>query len=332
MTLTNIAMLEPWIKIAKGENVADNVAVLLKTLGLPLIGLLVFLMLWQVAASNINTSLGQFPGPAEAYDQAKGLISEHIAEREKAEAFYERQEKRNAERVANDPDYVPKIRPYTGKPTYFDQIGTSLVTVMSGFLLASAIAIPFGIIIGLSANLYSAFNPLIQILKPVSPLAWLPIVTMVVSALYVSDDPMVPKSFVTSMITVMLCCLWPTVLNTAVGVASIPKDLVNVSQVLRLSYLEHVRKIVLPASIPMVFTGLRLSLGIAWMVLIAAEMLAQNPGLGKFVWDEFQNGSSDSLGRIMVAVLTIGIIGFLLDRAMLMLQRQFSWDKSATLR
>ena len=116
------------------------------------------------------------------------------------------------------------------------------------------------------------------------------------------------------------------------GVASIPKDLVNVSKVLRLSYLEHVIKIVLPASVPMVFTGLRLSLGIAWMVLIAAEMLAQNPGLGKFVWDEFQNGSSDSLGRIMVAVLTIGIIGFLLDRAMLMIQRRVSWDKAATLR
>ena len=132
MTLTNIAMIEPWIKIAKGENVADNIRILLTTLGLPLVGLLVFLMLWQVAASNINTSLGQFPGPVEALDQARGLVSEHIAEREKAEAFYERQEARNAERVANDPDYEPKIRPYTGKPTYFDQIGTSLITVMSG--------------------------------------------------------------------------------------------------------------------------------------------------------------------------------------------------------
>ena len=89
MTLTNIAMIEPWIKIAKGENVAENIRILLTTLGLPLVGLLVFLMLWQVAASNINTSLGQFPGPVEALDQAKGLVSEHIAEREKAEAFYE---------------------------------------------------------------------------------------------------------------------------------------------------------------------------------------------------------------------------------------------------
>ena len=121
----------------------------------------------------------------------------------------------------------------------------------------------------------------------------------------------------------MLCSLWPTLINTAVGVTSVSSDLVNVSRVLRLNWLRHVRSIVLPSAVPMIFTGLRLSLGIAWMVLIAAEMLAQNPGLGKFVWDEFQNGSSDSLGRIMVAVLTIGMIGYLLDRGMLLLQKYF---------
>ena len=110
------------------------------------------------------------------------------------------------------------------------------------------------------------------------------------------------------------------------------KDLQNVSHVLRLSWWTHVRKIVLPSAIPMIFTGLRLSLGIAWMVLIAAEMLSQNPGLGKFVWDEFQNGSSNSLGRIMVAVVVIGLIGFALDRMMLFLQSKVSWDKSVSLR
>ena len=122
------------------------------------------------------------------------------------------------------------------------------------------------------------------------------------------------------------------VINTAFGVSTINSDLVNVSKVLRLKALTHVRKIVLPASIPMIFTGMRLSLGIAWMVLIAAEMLAQNPGLGKFVWDEFQNGSSDSLGRIMAAVIVIGFIGFLLDRTMLQLQKFVSWDKTSTVR
>jgi nitrate/nitrite transport system permease protein len=122
------------------------------------------------------------------------------------------------------------------------------------------------------------------------------------------------------------------VINTSVGVSSIDKDLVNVSQVLRLPALKHVQKIVLPASIPAIFTGMRLSLGVAWMVLIAAEMLAQSPGLGKFVWDEFQNGSSDSLGRIMAAVVVIGFIGFMLDRVMLEIQRVVSWDKSSVLR
>ena len=126
--------------------------------------------------------------------------------------------------------------------------------------------------------------------------------------------------------------MWPTIINTTVGVSTIDNDLKNVSRVLRLSWWTNVYKIVLPSSIPMMFAGLRVSLGIGWMVLIAAEMLAQNPGLGKFVWDEFQNGSSNSLARIMVAVLAIGLIGFLLDRLMLLLQRYVSWDKTAVIR
>tara|TARA_R110002050_G_scaffold75830_8_gene162292 strand:- start:991 stop:1995 length:1005 start_codon:yes stop_codon:yes gene_type:complete len=332
IALSNLPWLEPIVKIIQGDNISQNVQIIAKAIGVPLAGILVFLMIWHGAASNIETSLGNFPGPADVYEQSKGLITEHFAEREKAEAFYGRQDERNAARMANDPDYVPKIRDYTGKATYFDQILTSLITVLTGFILASIIAIPLGILTGLSSTLNAAFNPIIQIFKPVSPLAWLPLVTMVVSAVYVSDDPTVPKSFINSMITVMLCSLWPTLLNTSVGVASISPDLQNVSQVLRLNFITHVTKIVLPSAIPMMFTGLRLSLGIAWMVLIAAEMLAQNPGLGKFVWDEFQNGSSDSLGRIMVAVITIGLIGFALDRLMLSLQKAVSWDKSANVR
>ncbi|MEP4890164.1 MAG: ABC transporter permease [Aliiglaciecola sp.] len=304
----------------------------LKTIMLPVIGLVVFIGLWNVLAKNIDTSLGQFPGTTAVWQQAKVLVDEHYAQQNKAEAFYERQHKRNAERVAKDPNYQPKIRAFTGAPTFFQQIWTSLYTVMIGFLMASLIAVPLGILCGLSRSSYAAINPLIQLFKPISPLAWLPLVTMVVSAVYVSEDPMFAKSFITSAATVALCCLWPTLINTAVGVSSIDKDLINVSKVLRLNPLQHVIKIVMPSSIPAIFTGLRLSLGIGWMVLIAAEMLAQNPGLGKFVWDEFQNGSSESLARIMVAVLTIGIIGFILDRLMLQLQKWVSWDKSATLR
>jgi len=315
-----------------GKNVLGTIMSTVPKLLMPLIGILLFLAIWNVVAKNIDTSLGQFPGPAEVWEQTFVLIDEHNAQREKADAFYVRQDERNEARVAQDPTYVPKIREFTGAPTFFDQIWTSLYTVMVGFFIAGIVAVPVGILCGLSKSAYSAINPLIQIFKPVSPLAWLPLVTMVVSAAYVSDDPMFSKSFITSAFTVSLCCLWPTLINTAVGVSNIDSDLVNVSKVLRLRPLSHVQKIVLPASIPMIFTGLRLSLGIGWMVLIAAEMLAQNPGLGKFVWDEFQNGSSESLARIMVAVITIGLIGFLLDRLMLSVQRLVSWDKIAVLR
>ncbi len=308
-----------------------NTSMLLALL-LPAIGISLFLMLWSAAAPKIDTSLGAFPGPAQVWEQTLTLWDEHVQEREKEEAFYIRQEERNAQRLAQDPSYEVKIRPYTGKATFIDQIGTSLVTVLAGFILASLIAIPLGIFIGLSERLNQAVNPIIQVFKPVSPLAWLPLVTMVVSAVYVSEDPLFEKSFITSLITVSLCSLWPTLLNTAVGVANIDKDLMNVSQVLRLSTLTHIRKIILPSSIPMMFTGLRLSIGIAWMVLIAAEMLAQNPGLGKFVWDEFQNGSSNSLARIIVAVLTIGFVGYCLDRIMLLIQQRVNWDKSTQVR
>lgn len=302
----------------------------------PVVAILIFLMLWTVGARQVHTSLGVLPDPLTVWGQGVALWQEHQALRAKEDAFYERMQKRidraiaagkPAERIAS-----LKGRDYTGPETFIDQIITSLGTVATGFLLASIIAIPLGILIGMSSTLYQAFNPIIQLLKPISPLAWLPLVTIVVSALYVSKDPMFSKSYITSAITVTLCCLWPTIINTAVGVTGVSKDLINVSRVLRLGLLTKTFKIVLPSAIPMMFTGLRLSLGIGWMVLIAAEMLAQNPGLGKFVWDEFQNGSSNSLARIMVAVIVIGFIGFLLDRGMLLLQKTVSWDRNAVLR
>ena len=316
----------------KKINWHEQLRLVVTKLGVPLVAIGIFLALWGGIASQIETSLGQLPGPIKVWQQTVALFDEHKEERLKEQAFYERQEKRNAAKLAKNPDAEVKMRPYTGKPTFFDQILTSVITVATGFLLASILAIPIGIVCGLSATLYTAMNPLIQVFKPVSPLAWLPIVTMVVSAVYISDDPMFSKSYLNSAITVTLCCLWPTIINTTVGVSSIDKDLINVSRVLRLGWFTKVTKIVIPASTPMMFAGLRVSLGIGWMVLIAAEMLAQNPGLGKFVWDEFQNGSSNSMARIMVAVFAIGLIGFMLDRIMLMLQRAVSWDKKAVLR
>lgn len=326
LQVSGLTWFVPFTKMAAGEPPKEQFKELWLIMGIPILAFVGFLFLWGQLAQSVETSLGKIPGPVQVWHEAQGLWDEHKQEREKEAAFYERQEKRNAAKLAEDPNAEVRIRDYTGKPTYVDQIFTSLKTVFLGFIFATIFAVPIGIFCGLSPVVNAAFNPIIQIFKPVSPLAWLPIVTMVVSATYVtSEDAWFEKSFLNSAITVTLCSLWPTLINTAVGVASIDKDLMNVGKVLQLGWWTKITKLVLPSSLPLIFTGLRLSLGVGWMVLIAAEMLAQNPGLGKFVWDEFQNGSSHSLGRIMVAVLTIGIIGFLLDRIMYTLQNMFTF-------
>jgi nitrate/nitrite transport system permease protein len=268
----------------------------------PLVGIVGFLVLWAVLAPQVQTSLGALPGPGDVWSAFLGLMDENAAARIDAAAA------------------VASGSTYTGPPTFIDQIFTSLQTVGLGFVLSSLIAVPLGLVAGLSKRFNAAINPLVQVMRPISPLAWLPIVTMVVSASITSDDPTLPKSFVISAIVVMMCSLWPTLINTAVGTASIDKDLLNVGRVLRLGWFAKLTRLILPSSLPYIFTGMRLSLGVGWMVLIAAEMLAQNPGLGKFVWDEFQNGSEKSLARIMVAVVVIGLIGFALDRIMMALQ------------
>ena len=318
--------LVPLLKIAAGDSPKEQMGELKRVLVIPLIGILAFLAMWAALAPQVQTSLGAVPGPAQVWTQTVNLWEDHVREREKADAFYERQDARNAKFAAEGKTDRIKHRTYTGKPTYIDQIGTSLKTVGLGFLIATIIAVPLGIASGLSRTFNGAINPLIQIFKPVSPLAWLPIVTMIVSATYANPYDWLSKSLLISAVTVTLCSMWPTLINTALGVSSIDRDLMNVGKVLQLPRLTTIRKVVLPSAMPLIFTGLRLSLGVGWMVLIAAEMLAQNPGLGKFVWDEFQNGSSDSLARIMVAVLTIGLIGFLLDRVMYALQAAFTYS------
>jgi len=328
LNLTGLGFLVPVLRLANGEEPKQQFKLMWLTLGIPLVSIVLFLLLWSVSAAQVKTSLGIVPGPVQVFNASLGLVADHQEQRLKEKKFYQRLEVRNQKKLAADPDAVIKHRKYTGKPTYLDQIGVSLYTVFAGFLLAALIAVPLGVIGGLSPVAMAAFNPIIQIFKPVSPLAWLPIVTMVVSAVYTTQNGMFEKSFLTSAITVTLCSLWPALINTALGVASIDKDLINVGKVLRLGYFSQIFKIVLPSSLTYIFTGLRLSLGVGWMVLIAAEMLAQNPGLGKFVWDEFQNGSSQSLSRIMVAVLTIGIIGMTLDRLMMVLENIFTFGEN----
>ncbi len=321
-----LSWVTPALKLAGGDDPRTNGRDIWQLLGVPLLAILLFLAAWGTLAPKVQTSLGAIPGPAEVWEQAVNLHGDYLREKEKEAEFYARQDERNARYAEAGQDERIKWRDYTGAPTYYAQIWTSIKTVFFGFLLATLIAVPLGIMSGLSKTVNAAINPLVQIFKPVSPLAWLPIVTMVVSAVYVTNDGLFAKSFLVSAITVTLCSLWPTLINTALGVASIDKDLVNVGKVLKLGTWTKITKLVLPSALPLIFTGLRLSLGVGWMVLIAAEMLAQNPGLGKFVWDEFQNGSSDSLARIIVAVLTIGIIGYMLDRLMYALQSMFTYS------
>ncbi|MFA5920373.1 MAG: ABC transporter permease [Methylococcaceae bacterium] len=326
--ITGLTWFVPLVKIAAGENPVQQARQLFLVMGVPIIAFTLFLGLWSFSASQVNTSLGAIPGPVAVWHEAGGLLEEHFAEKEKAARYYQRQQERNAQTLTENPEAEIKLRPYNGQATYLDKIFTSLYTVFAGFVIATLIAVPLGLLCGMSPVVNTAINPLIQIFKPVSPLAWLPIVTLVVSAAYMTtEDSWFEKSFLTSAITVTLCSLWPTLINTAVGVSSIDKDLVNVGKVLRLNWFTQIKKIIVPSALPYIFTGMRLSLGVGWMVLIAAEMLAQNPGLGKFIWDEFQNGSSNSLGRIMVAVFTIGIIGFVLDRIMQSLQKVFSFGR-----
>jgi nitrate/nitrite transport system permease protein len=320
LVLLGLGFIVPVVRISCGEDSRLQLKALWRQLGVPVLAMLLFVLLWSFTAARIHTSLGQIPGPTAVWQQAGALWADHKAERERAATFYERQQRRKAEMIAADPSANPSAVRYTGRPTYIDQIFTSLKTVFTGFLLATLLAVPIGILCGMSRTLDAAFTPFVQVFKPISPLAWLPIVTLVVSALYVSEDPLFEKSFLVSATTVALCSLWPTVINTSLGVSSIDKDLLNVAKVLKLGWRTRLLKLVLPSSLPLIFTGMRLSLGVGWMVLIAAEMLAQNPGLGKFVWDEFQNGSSDSMSRMLVAVFTIGFIGFLLDRVMQTLQ------------
>lgn len=177
----------------------------------------------------------------------------------------------------------------------------SLRRVLLGFTLGALVAIPVGFLIGMSKPAMMALNPLIQIFKPVSPLAWLPIA---LSIFNLADPSAIFVIFITS--------LWPTIINTALGVSSVSKDYLDVARVLEMPQWRRITKIILPASLPYIFTGLRISLGIAWLVIVAVEMLTGGVGIGFFVWDEW---SRLNLSSVFLAVFVIGVTGLLLDWA-----------------
>jgi len=183
----------------------------------------------------------------------------------------------------------------------------SLRRVMLGFLLGAIVAIPVGFAIGMSKTALLVINPIIQILKPVSPLAWLPIAL----AIFNLADP-------SAIFVIFITSLWSTIINTALGVSSVPKDYQDVAQMLEMPHWRRIVKIILPASFPYIFTGLRISLGVAWLVIVAVEMLTGGIGIGFFVWDEW---SRLNLSSVFLAVLVIGLTGLILDYLLMVIQR-----------
>ncbi|OZI57233.1 nitrate ABC transporter permease [Bordetella genomosp. 1] len=191
------------------------------------------------------------------------------------------------------------------------QLGHSILRVLTGFLLAALVAIPLGFLIGMSPVVYRAFDPYIQVLKPISPLAWMPL------ALYTIKDANTSAIFV-----IFICSLWPMLVNTAFGVGSVRQDWLNVARTLEVSRLRTALQVVLPAAAPTIMTGMRISVGIAWLVIVAAEMLIGGTGIGYFVWNEWNNLS---ISNIICAILFIGLIGMLLDTVLARAARLVSY-------
>ena len=180
------------------------------------------------------------------------------------------------------------------------QLAYSIARVAAGYLAAVAVAIPFGFLIGMSPLMSRALDPFIQVLKPVSPLAWMPL------ALYTIKD-----SSLSSIFVIFICSLWPMLINTAFGVASVRKEWLNVARTLEVGVLRRAFTIILPAAAPTILTGMRISIGIAWLVIVAAEMLVGGTGIGYFVWNEWNNLS---ITNVITAILVIGIVGMVLDQ------------------
>jgi len=199
----------------------------------------------------------------------------------------------------------------------------SLVLVAQGYLIALVIGTPIGFFLGLSKQFTKAFDPIIQVLRPVSPLAWLPLGMILFSGVKIVDGDgrtTFGASDAAALFTIAICAMWPTVMNTAVGVRAVPVDYLNVAKVLKLSKWKTLWKVLVPATLPYMFTGFRLSLGIAWLVIVAVEMLTGRPGVGGFLWQQY---NANSYAHIILCILTIGVIGYVLDRLMSVVEGRF---------
>ena len=235
---------------------------------LPIVGVVFLLMVWTALSVQVK----DLPSPMKTWEESKVYILEPLEKRGEMDQG------------------IVRLASY------------SLVRVAKGFLLGVVIATPLGFILGLSKTFNRMFDPVIQVLRPISPLAWLPLGLIIFQ-----------KSEPAALFTIALCSMWPTVLNTIAGVRTIPQEYRNVAKVLRLSKVQTFTKVLLPATLPHVFTGYRLSLGIAWLVIVASEMLTGTPGVGGFLWQEY---NSLIYAHILLCILTISVVGFLLDRMM----------------
>jgi len=247
----------------------------LRSLLLPLVGISTVLAIWTLLSQHVSPDL---PSPWKTWEESKPYVT----------------------------------RPFFKDGEMNQGIGRfaflSLVRVAKGFGIAVLLGTPLGFLLGLSPFFRKAFDPVIQVMRPISPLAWLPLGMVI----FQRSEP-------AALFTIALCAMWPTVVNTAVGVRSINPDYLNVGRVLNLSRATMLSKIIVPATLPYVFTGFRLSLGLAWLVIVASEMLTGSPGIGGFLWQEY---NSLVYSHILLSIITIGLIGFALDRLMGVVERR----------
>src|SRR5215475_14505064 len=248
---------------------------------LPLLGFAIVIALWYLLSATLAKEL---PSPAKTWEASKPYVLEPFAKRGEMDQGILRF-------------------------TWY-----SLVLVAKGFSIALLVGTPLGFLLGLSPAFSKTFDPVIQVLRPVSPLAWLPLGLV----LFLGSGKQ--ASELGALFTIAVCAMWPTVLNTAVGVRAIPQDYLNVAKVLKLSRSKTLFKVLIPATLPYMFTGFRLSLGIAWLVIVAAEMLTGRPGVGGFLWQEY---NALIYEHIILCIITIGVIGFILDRLMSLAEARF---------
>jgi nitrate/nitrite transport system permease protein len=254
----------------------ENIERWLGAFAMPLIGAGAVLLVWSVASATFATNL---PSPTKTWEVSRLYVMEPFAKRGELDQGILRF-------------------------TWY-----SLELVVKGYVIAILIGAPLGFMLGMSKLFRGSFDPIIQVLRPVSPLAWLPLGLV----LFQQPEP-------AGIFTIAMCSMWPTVLNTALGVRAVPQDYLNVARVLKLSRTKTLLKIMLPAALPYMFTGFRLSLGIAWLVIVAAEMLTGAPGVGGFLWQEY---NSLIYEHIILCILTIGFVGFGLDRLMGLVEKRF---------